>query len=46
METVVALIDEVLMNISSERKIKKIGEKVADFMGDRPLFKQRRAAAK
>ena len=46
METVVDLIDQVLTNISSDRKIKKIGEKVVDFMCDRPLFKQRRRLAK
>ena len=44
--TVVDLIDQVLTNISSDRKIKKIGEKVVDFMCDRPLFKQRRRLAK
>lgn len=41
METIVALIDEVLTHISSDRKIRAVGRKVEEFMGDYPLFKDR-----
>ncbi len=38
METVVALIDEVLMNRENEEVIEAVAEKVNDLMGHRPLF--------
>ena len=38
METVVALIDEVLMNRENEAVIEAVAEKVNDLMGHRPLF--------
>lgn len=39
METVVEFIDEALNNIGHPRKLKALGGKVADFMGEYPLFK-------
>jgi glycine hydroxymethyltransferase len=39
METVVEFIDEALKNIGHPRKLKALGEKVSDFMGEYPLFK-------
>jgi glycine hydroxymethyltransferase len=38
METVVALIDEVLMNRENEEVIEAVAEKVNELMGHRPLF--------
>ena len=38
METVVSLIDEVLMNRENEEVIEAVAEKVNDLMGHRPLF--------
>ena len=39
MEAVVEFIDEALNNIGHPRKLKALGGKVADFMGEYPLFK-------
>ena len=39
METVVDFIDEALKNVGHPRKLKALGEKVSDFMGEYPLFK-------
>ena len=39
METVVDFIDEALKNAGHPRKLKALGEKVSDFMGEYPLFK-------
>ena len=39
METVVEFIDEALKNIGHPRKLKALGKKVSDFMGEYPLFK-------
>ncbi len=38
METVVGLIDEVLMNYTDEAKLEQIGHKVNELMSGRPLF--------
>ncbi|MBA6155093.1 serine hydroxymethyltransferase [Tenacibaculum sp. S7007] len=38
MQTVVDLIDEVLMNASNDEKLEEIGEKVYDLMHDKRLF--------
>ena len=45
METVVGFIDEVLMSIGHPRKIKNIGAKVSEFMGDYPLFAEKKPRA-
>ena len=45
METVVGFIDEVLMSIGRPRKIKNIGAKVSEFMGDYPLFAEKKPRA-
>ena len=45
METVVGFIDEVLMSIGHPRKIKNIGSKVSEFMGDYPLFAEKKPRA-
>lgn len=45
METIVGFIDEVLMSIGHPRKIKNIGAKVSEFMGDYPLFAEKKTRA-
>ena len=45
LETVVGFIDEVLMSIGHPRKIKNIGAKVSEFMGDYPLFAEKKPRA-
>lgn len=45
METIVGFIDEVLMSIGHPRKIKNIGAKVSEFMGDYPLFAEKKPRA-
>ena len=39
METVVAFIDEALNNMGHERKLKALGKRVSEFMGQYPLYK-------
>jgi glycine hydroxymethyltransferase len=38
METVVALIDRVIMNFSNEEVIEEVGNEVNDLMGERAIF--------
>jgi glycine hydroxymethyltransferase len=38
METVVALIDKVLMNISDENVLEQVAEEVNELMAERPMF--------
>ena len=38
METVVALIDRVIMNFTNEEIIEEVGNEVNDFMGERAIF--------
>lgn len=38
METIVGLIDEVLLNYTNEAKLEAIGDKVNDMMNGKPLF--------
>ncbi|MDD4820505.1 MAG: serine hydroxymethyltransferase [Flavobacteriales bacterium] len=39
METVVAFIDEAIQNMGHERKLKALGKRVSEFMGQYPLYK-------
>ena len=38
METVVVLIDRVIMNFTNEEIIEEVGNEVNDFMGERAIF--------